>query len=66
MKSPITSKTRAYTPDIFVMPAIIVIGLGLRLVGIGVGLPDSPEPREVLIAENVLNLIHLTAPPRYL
>ena len=63
MKSLIVSKNRTYTSDIFVMLAIIVIGFGLRLVGIGVGLPDSPEPREVLIAENVLNLIHFTAPP---
>lgn len=47
----------------FVMPAILSIGLGLRLLGIGVGLPDSPDPREVLIAQDVLNLIHFTAPP---
>lgn len=47
----------------FVMPAILSIGLGLRLLGIRVGLPDAPDPREALIAQDVLNLIHFTAPP---
>lgn len=47
----------------WVMPAILLVGLGVRLIGLNVGLPNSPEPREVLIAQDVLNLMHFTAPP---
>lgn len=45
------------------MPAILLGGFGLRLIGLNVGLPNSPDPREVLIAQDVLNLMHFTAPP---
>ena len=45
------------------MPAILVIGFGLRVLGIGVGLPDTPDPRETLIAQDILNLLNFTAPP---
>ena len=48
----------------FVISAILIGGFGFRLIGITVGLPDSPDPREVLIARDVLNLIHFTAPPQ--
>ena len=39
-------------------------GFGLRLIGINVGLPDAPDPREIIIAQDVLNLIHFTAVPQ--
>jgi hypothetical protein len=42
---------------------ILIGGFGLRIVGINVGLPDTPDPRESIIAQDVLNLIHFTAPP---
>ncbi len=42
---------------------ILIGGFGLRIVGINVGLPDTPDPREAIIAQDVLNLIHFTAPP---
>ena len=42
---------------------ILVIGFILRIVGIGTGLPDYPDPRESLIAQDILNLSHLEAPP---
>ena len=42
---------------------ILIGGFGLRIVGINVGLPDTPDPRETIIAQDVLNLIHFTAPP---
>ncbi len=45
------------------MPAVLAIGFAARLIGINIGLPDSPDPREALIAQDVLNLIHFTAPP---
>ena len=48
----------------FVIPAILISGFSFRLIGIDIGLPDSPDPREVLIARDVLNLIHFTAPPQ--
>lgn len=47
-----------------IMPTVLAIGFVLRLIGVNVGLPDSPDPREVLIAQDVLNLIHFTAPPQ--
>lgn len=48
----------------FVISAILIGGFSIRLIGINIGLPDSPDPREVLIAQDVLNLIHFTAPPQ--
>ena len=51
-------------PGRFVISAILIGGFGLRIVGINVGLPDTPDPREVIIAQDVLNLIHFTAPPQ--
>ena len=48
----------------FVIPAILISGFSFRIIGINIGLPDSPDPREVLIARDVLNLIHFTAPPQ--
>ena len=50
-------------PDNCVIAAVLMSGFALRLIGINVGLPDSPDPREVLIAQDVLNLIHFTAVP---
>ena len=47
----------------FVISAILISGFSFRFIGINIGLPDSPDPREVLIAQDVLNLIHFTAPP---
>ena len=52
------------SPDNFVIAAILISGFGLRVVGLNVGLPDAPDPREVIIAQDVLNLIHFTAPPQ--
>ena len=51
-------------PSNFVILAILIVGFGLRVVGINVGLPEAPDPREVIIAQDVLNLIHFTAPPQ--
>ena len=47
----------------FILPVIIFLSLLIRLPGIGVGLPYTPDPREVLIAEDVLNLINFESPP---
>ncbi|MCY4402605.1 MAG: glycosyltransferase family 39 protein [Candidatus Poribacteria bacterium] len=49
--------------NIVVIAVILVFGFIIRLLGIGVGLPDSPDPRETLIAQDILNLINFTAPP---
>lgn len=46
-----------------VLISILAIGFALRIVGLGVGLPDHPDPREPLIAQDILNLIHLESPP---
>ncbi|MDE0084079.1 MAG: glycosyltransferase family 39 protein [Candidatus Poribacteria bacterium] len=63
MKLPIALRNSTYYLNILIMPAILVIGFGLRILGIGVGLPDTPDPRETLIAQDILNLINFTAPP---
>ena len=56
-------KNRLNFPDTSVITAILISGFALRLIGINVGLPDSPDPRETLIAQDVLNLIHFSAIP---
>ncbi len=48
--------------DLVLIP-ILMVGFALRIVGLGVGLPDHPDPREPLIAQDILNLIHLESPP---
>ena len=52
------------SPSNFVISAILISGFGFRVVGLNVGLPDTPDPREIIIAQDVLNLIHFTAPPQ--
>ena len=76
MKSLLPSTNRFSIPNLFreiftlkfgnclLVPAILIIGFVLRLIGINVGLPDAPDPREVIIAHDVLNLINLTAVPQ--
>ena len=52
------------SPSNFVITAILISGFGFRVVGLNVGLPDTPDPRELIIAQDVLNLVHFTAPPQ--
>ena len=54
--------TRFFRIDLVLIP-ILMVGFALRIVGLGVGLPDHPDPREPLIAQDILNLIHLESPP---
>lgn len=49
--------------DLVLIP-ILMVGFVLRTVGLGVGLPDHPDPRESLIAQDILNLIRLESPPQ--
>ena len=49
--------------DLVLIP-ILMVGFALRIVGLGVGLPDHPDPREPLIAQDIFNLIHLESPPQ--
>ncbi len=56
-------KNRLNLPRNAAIFVILIAGFGLRIVGINVGLPDTPDPREAIIAQDVLNLIHFTAPP---
>lgn len=64
MRMPLAVRNCFRLPDSFVIAAILIIGFSFRLIGANIGLPDSPDPREVLIAQDVLNLIHFTAPPQ--
>ena len=63
MRSLLTVKNCLNLPCNAVIFVILIGGFGLRIVGINVGLPDTPDPREAIIAQDVLNLIHFTAPP---
>ena len=63
MRFPLTVKNRLNLSRNAVIFVILIGGFGLRIIGINVGLPDTPDPRETIIAQDVLNLIHFTAPP---
>ncbi len=63
LQFPTVLRNNSHRPAILLMPAILVLGCGIRLIGIGVGLPNTPDPRETLIAADILNLINFTAPP---
>ena len=52
------------SPNNCTISLILITGFALRLIGINVGLPDSPDPREIIIAQNVLNLVDFTAVPQ--
>ncbi len=54
--------TRFSQIDLVLIP-ILMVGFALRIVGLGVGLPAHPDPREPLIAQDILNLIHLESLP---
>ncbi len=58
------NRTNRLDIDNVVISAILITGFALRFIGISVGLPDAPDPREVIIAQDVLNLVHLTAVPQ--
>jgi len=62
MRVPLAVRNYFRLPSRFVISAILISGFGFRLIGINIGLPDSRDPREVLIARDVLNLYHFTAP----
>ena len=64
MRVPFAVRNCFRLPDSFVISAILIVGFSFRLIGVNIGLPDSPDPREVLIAQDVLNLIHFTGPPQ--
>ena len=57
-------RNRLNFPNSCIIATILISGFALRLIGINVGLPDSPDPRETLIAQDVLNLIHFAAIPQ--
>ena len=54
--------TRLFRIDLVLIP-ILMVGFALRTIGLGVGLPDHPDPREPLIAQDILSLIHLESLP---
>ena len=63
MKLPISLRNRTNNLNALLMPAILLVGFVLRILGISVGLPDTPDPRETLISEDILNLINFSSPP---
>ncbi len=63
MRLLLTVKNRLNLSRNVVICLILIGGFGLRIIGISVGLPDTPDPRETIIAQDVLNLVHFTAPP---
>ena len=63
MRFPLAVKNCLNVSNNALVFVILIGGFALRIVGINVGLPDTPDPRETIIAQDVLNLIHFTAPP---
>ena len=65
MKMKLPNSLRNYTSylSILLMPILLVVGFVIRILGVGVGLPDTPDPRETLIAEDIINLINFSALP---
>ncbi|MYB95341.1 hypothetical protein F4054_14670 [Candidatus Poribacteria bacterium] len=64
MRFLLTVKNCLNLPRNTVIFVILIGGFSLRILGINVGLPDTPDPRESIIAQDVLNLVHFTAPPQ--
>ena len=64
MRPRLTVKNCLNLPRNVIIFVILIGGFGLRIVGLNVGLPDTPDPRESIIAQDVLNLVHFTAPPQ--
>ena len=46
-----------------VIVSILILSFILRIIGIGVGLPDTPDPRETIISRDIINLINFNALP---
>ncbi len=63
MRFPLAVKNCLNVSNNALIFVILIGGFSLRIVGINVGLPDTPDPREAIIAQDVLNLVHFTAPP---
>ena len=63
MKLPNSLRNYISYLNILLMPTLLVAGFVIRILGISVGLPDTPDPREILIAEDIINLINFTSPP---
>ena len=63
MRFPLAVKNCLNVSNNALVFVILIGGFSLRIVGINVGLPDTPDPREAIIAQDVLNLIDFTAPP---
>lgn len=63
MKLPSSLQHSVFNLNTFVIAFILILSFFLRILGIGVGLPDTPDPRESLIAQEILNLIKLNAIP---
>ncbi len=63
MRFPLAVKNCLNVSNNALVFVILIGGFSLRIVGINVGLPDTPDPREAIIAQDVLNLIYFTAPP---
>ncbi len=62
-KLPASLKNYISHLNILLMPTILVVGFVIRILGIDVGLPDTPDPREILIAADIINLINFSALP---
>lgn len=63
MKQLFPSKHPNFNINILLILVILILSFLIRFIGIGVGLPDTPDPREFLIAQDVINLIKLDAFP---
>ncbi len=61
LQSALLSKTSK--PNTIVIVSILILSFILRITGISVGLPDTPDPRETIISHDIINLINFSALP---
>ena len=59
--SPLLSNTSKR--NTLVIVSILILSFILRIIGISVGLPDTPDSRETIISHDIINLINFNALP---
>ena len=62
-KLPHTLLNKTFEHKTLLIITILILSFILRIIGISVGLPDTPDPRETIISNDLINLINFSALP---
>ncbi len=62
-KLPHTLLNKTFEHKTLLIITILILSFILRIIGISVGLPDTPDPRETIISNDIINLINFSALP---